>query len=284
MACLGAKANAAGGAQRAEGSPVMKLAIQEGLIPGRCLAEKLDVAASCGFEGVEIGGAGLLERADEVVKGIEGHPVAISTICAGFRGCPLGSAKAERDLAFDDMKKLLQLGGEIGAVGLIFVPVFGPPRLPDLSPWKRAETMELDLLVELLGPMAVTAQKAGCLLLLEPLNRYETHLVKRLNDAVAVVKRVRSKGLAVMADFFHMSIEEDDIPAAIRKAGKHIRHVHLADSQRQQPGTGHTAFRAGFKALRESGFSDYMALECGVRGKPAVALPECVQFLKSQLR
>ena len=40
----------------------------------------------------------------------------------------------------------------------------------------------------------------------------------------------------------------------------------------------------GFKALKEIGFSDYMALECGVRGKPAVALPECVKFLKSQLR
>ena len=262
----------------------MKLAVQEGLIPGRCLAEKLDLAASCGFEGVEVGGAGLLDRTDEVLKAIENHPVAVSSICAGFRGCPLGAAKSERDLAFADMKDLLQLGGELGAVGLIFVPVFGPPRLPDLSPWKRAEAMEQEMLVELLGPMALTAQKAECLLLLEPLNRYETHLIKRLSDAVAVVNRVRRRGLAIMADFFHMSIEEDSIPAAIRAAGKHIRHIHLADSQRLQPGTGHTAFRAGFKALKEIGFSDYMALECGVRGKPAVALPECVKFLKSQLR
>ena len=69
-----------------------------------------------------------------------------------------------------------------------------------------------------------------------------------------------------------------------RAAGKRIRHVHLADSQRQQPGAGHTNFRAAFRALRDVDFSDYMALECGLRGRPGVALAECVRFLKKQLR
>lgn len=261
----------------------MKLSVQEGLLPGRCLAEKLDRAAACGFDGVELGGAGLCERYDEVARAFSGHAIRVSTICSGYGGCLLEADKAQRVRACEDIERLLTAGGELGAVGLISVPLFGGPRLPDLSPMISVRDLELNLLVDILGPLGETAHKAGCLLLVEPLNRYETHLLNRLEEAVDVVRRVGSKGLAIMADLFHMSIEEDDLAAAIRRAGKRIRHVHLADSQRLQPGTGHTDFHTAFHALKEVGFSDYMALECGLRGRPEKALSECVAFLKKRI-
>ena len=253
-------------------------------MPGRSFGEKLDNAAAYGFEGIEPGGGTVLECFDEMARTLENHQVNISTICSGYGGCLLDSSKAERDHAVADIVRLLEAGGRLGAVGLICVPCFGGPKLPDLAPWKTAEVLELDFLVELLGPLADAADKAQCLLLVEPLNRYETHLLKRLGDAVDVVERVGRRGLAVMADLFHMNIEEDNVPQAIRSAGKHIRHVHLADNQRLQPGTGMTDFRAAFEALREIGFEDYMALECGIRGDRATALPECAKYLREQVR
>jgi sugar phosphate isomerase/epimerase len=262
----------------------MKLAVQDGLLPGRCLREKLDNAAAYGFEGVEIGGWALLNAFDDAARALEGHPVKLSTICSGYGGSLVDASKAERDRAVTDMARLLEAGGKLGAVGLICVPCFGAPKLPDLSPWRTAESLELDLVVDLLGPLADVAHKNKCLLLIEPLNRYETHLLKRLRDAVKVVKRVGRKGVAIMADLFHMNIEEDDIPRAILDAGKHIHHVHLADSQRWQPGTGLTDFRAAFKALKQVGFKDFMALECGIRGNRAKALRDCAAFLKKQMR
>jgi len=261
----------------------MKLSVQEGLLPGDSFGEKLDHAAAYGFDGIEPGGAALLDRLDEVTAALENHPVKLSTICSGYRGSLVDASKAERDQAVGDITRLLEVGGQLGAVGLICVPCFGGPKLPDLSPWRNAETLELDLVVDLLGPLAEVAQKAECLLLVEPLNRYETHLLKRLSDAVEVVERVGRPGVAIMADLFHMNIEEDDTPAAIRSAGAHIRHVHLADNQRLQPGTGVTDFRAAFEALREIGFKDYMALECGIRGDRANALQECASYLREQM-
>ncbi|MEM2936505.1 MAG: sugar phosphate isomerase/epimerase, partial [Candidatus Bathyarchaeia archaeon] len=84
----------------------------------------------------------------------------------------------------------------------------------------------------------------------------------------------------IMADFFHMSIEEADIPASIKKAADYIVHVHLADSNRLLPGHGHTDFKRGFAALKKIGYRNFMALECGIPGDPEIELPKCVKYLK----
>ena len=107
----------------------MKIACQDGMVKGRDFRKKLEKLEEFGYEGVEIGGRGLLgdrEWAKEVIKATKKSVVRPSTICAGFRGCPLGADKAERDLAVGDLKDLLDIGGELELEGgLIFVPVFG---------------------------------------------------------------------------------------------------------------------------------------------------------------
>lgn len=261
----------------------MKIACQANLVPGEAMAEKLDRLEKYGFEGVELRGTNLLETEKEAEKAIRGRKIRVSTICAGYRGCALDSSKEERDLAMGDMKKLLDAGARLGAVGLIFVPIFGPPRIPDLSPLMTDQELEKKLLVELCRQLGDYAEKAGCLLLLEPLNRYETHLLNRLEQAVEICEEVNSPGVKIMADFFHMSIEEKDIARSIEGAGHHIRHIHLADSNRLLPGHGHTDFASGFAALKKIGYSDFMALECGIPGSAEKELPKAVSYLKSLL-
>jgi sugar phosphate isomerase/epimerase len=58
-----------------------------------------------------------------------------------------------------------------------------------------------------------------------------------------------------------MNIEEADLPAAIRAAGKHIGHVHLADSNRRPAGFGHTDFAPIARALRDIGYTGYVSAE-----------------------
>ena len=259
----------------------MKLAVQEGMLPGSNLVEKLENLKKFGYEGVEVGGGGLAERVKEIKEATKDTGVPVASICAGFRGCPLSPDRAVRQQAMDDIKLLLSAGAEIGVVdGLIMVPIFGGPQLPDLSPMNTAVELEHRLLLKLLEELGEHAAKVKCNLLVEPLNRYETHLLKRLEDAVAVVEKVNNPSVKIMADFFHMSIEERDIPGAIKQAGKHIAHIHLADSTRLLPGYGHTDFKSGFAALKEIGFDGYMAMECGIPGDRAVELPKSAQYLK----
>lgn len=252
-------------------------------MPGRDLREKLDKLAEWGYEGIEFWGGGLQDRVGEINAACDGAAVKPSTICAGYGGCPLDPDPEQRRIAIEDAKVLLKVAADIGAVGLIFVPIFGPPRLPDLSPLADAVTLEKRLLVELVKELGDVAAEAGSLLLLEPLNRYETHLLNRLEQAVDICRQADNPAVKIMADFFHMNIEEAVIADSIRQNGEYIAHVHLADSQRWLPGYGHTDFKAGFAALAEVGFEGYMALECRVPGPPEEDLPRCAEFLRSQM-
>ena len=262
----------------------MKLASQEGLVPGKDLAEKLDNLAAYGYQGIEFAGGDLEKRQDEIIKATENHPVKPIAVCAGYPGCLLESEQHERDRTVAAIRTLLKAAANIGAIGLIVVPVFGEPRIKDLSPYKTARQLETELLVQLLKDLGGYAQEVGSTILLEPLNRYETHFMRTLCDGVEICKQVNSPNVAIMADFFHMSIEERNIADSIEASGDFIKHVHLADSTRELPGYGHTDFKSGFKALRKIGYQNYMVLECSVPGPGELELPKSAQYLKQWLR
>jgi sugar phosphate isomerase/epimerase len=251
------------------------------MVPGASLLEKMEALVKFGYEGMEFGGRNLPGREKEIARAAERTGIKVASICAGYGGCLLSPDPAARQQAVDDIKTLLAVGGQIGCVdGLIMVPIFGAPQLPDLSPMTTARELEHHLIVKLLQDLAPAAEAAPCKILVEPLNRYETHFLNRLEQGVAVCEEVNHPRVKIMADFFHMNIEEPDIAASIRKAGKQVAHVHLADSTRQLPGHGHTDFAPGFAALKEIGFEGYMAMECGVPGDPAVELPKSATYLK----
>jgi sugar phosphate isomerase/epimerase len=113
-------------------------------------------------------------------------------------------------------------------------------------------------------------------------------MVNRIDQAVALGEEVeRQTGLGsvrVCADLFHMNIEEDDLAAAIRAAGPRIAHVHVDDTNRLQPGTGHMDFATVFAALRDIGYDDWLTFECRLRGEPEEALPASARFLSEFLK
>jgi sugar phosphate isomerase/epimerase len=123
----------------------------------------------------------------------------------------------------------------------------------------RAATM--GYLAEALLNLGLHAKGYGLPLLYEPLNRYETNLVNRLDDGVKLVSGLASANVKLLADLYHMNIEEADLPDAIRAAGAHIGHVHFADSNRRAPGMGHTDFEPVVAALREVGYAGYLSAE-----------------------
>jgi sugar phosphate isomerase/epimerase len=180
------------------------------------------------------------------------------------------------------MKHLLSGIAGLGGVGAITPAAFGLASRA-LPPFEAPRTPDEDrrVLLEALEELGEHADDEGTLVLLEPLNRYEDHMLNRLEGAVDLAKAVGRDSIKIMGDLFHMNIEEDDLGDSIRRAGGYLAHVHLADSNRAHPGAGHTDFAPAFETLHEIGFDGYLVMECAVRGDPERVLTQVTRRLRA---
>jgi len=112
--------------------------------------------------------------------------------------------------------------------------------------------------LEQLGPRA---RALGVPLLFEPLNRYETNLVRSVAEGLELLKPLKTRNLRLLVDLFHASIEESSIAEALSLAGPDLGHVHFADSNRQAVGQGHTDIAPVAEVLRQIGFKGYASAE-----------------------
>ena len=243
----------------------MRLACQEHILPGDGILEKWEFAASAGFDGIELRGTeDWRERLDEL-RAVREQGVVFSSVCL-ISDRFIGDFDADRRReAVEHMKHLLSGIAELGGTGAVTPAAYGlaSRRLP---PFEVPRTEKEDRRV-----------------LLEPLNRYEDHMLNRVEQAAELCEAVGRPSVKVMGDLFHMNIEEDDLGETIKQADDYLAHVHLADSNRVQPGAGHTNFAGAFEALRSVGFEGYMAMECGIRGDARKVLPEVVRHLRSMM-
>jgi sugar phosphate isomerase/epimerase len=98
-------------------------------------------------------------------------------------------------------------------------------------------------------------------LLFEPLNRYETNLVNTLAAGADLLESLRSNNVRLLADLFHMNIEEIDIAQALRTADHWLGHVHFVDSNRRPAGCGHLDYAPIAAALRDIRYDGYASAE-----------------------
>lgn len=132
-----------------------------------------------------------------------------------------------------------------------------------------------------LGPHAAAK---GTVLLLEPLNRYETNLCNRLAETAAWLDQRGAESVRLLADLFHMAIEEADLVAALRTAGRRVGHVHFADSNRQAMGRGHTDPEPLIAALREIGYTGFLSAEVLPLPDTATAARQTIGAIRRVLR
>ncbi|WP_460961087.1 TIM barrel protein [Spirosoma litoris] len=125
------------------------------------------------------------------------------------------------------------------------------------------------------------AQKLGVPLIYEPLNRYETNLINNLQAGVDFIRSLGTKQVVVLADLFHMNIEEASLANSIRAAGSYIGHVHFADSNRRPIGLGHTSMDAVAAALREIGYSGYISAEAFPYPDPDQAAQQTIRSFQT---
>ena len=223
------------------------------------LATAAEKAARFGFAAIEVfpPAAAAVNR-DELSALLAKHKLGVAAFGTGGgwlrHKLTLTSNSAEiRERARTFIAEMIDLAASFGAA--VIVGSMQGKAEGDVS-----RSQGLDYLGEALTALAEIAETCKVTLLYEHLNRYETNLLNRVEDVLPFIKPFKGQ-VKILADLFHMSIEEASIPKALREASEFVGHVHLADSNRRPAGLGHTDFPPIFTALRDIGYKGYVSAE-----------------------
>ncbi|MBL8818665.1 MAG: sugar phosphate isomerase/epimerase [Planctomyces sp.] len=167
----------------------------------------------------------------------------------------LSSPDADRRTkAREFVKSIIAAGAEFGAPAII-----GSMQ----GRWDEAAGKEagVQLLRDALDELGSYAATCGVPLIYEPLNRYETNMAMTMEQGIELLKPLSCGNIKLLADLFHMNIEERNIADALRDSGNWIGHVHFVDSNRQAAGRGHMDYTPIAVALHNIGYSGYASAE-----------------------
>ncbi len=216
-----------------------------------------------GFDGLEISCAMLREISDEQLLKIKKNADYENVqLTAGYGprpqenlASPDPQVQKNAIIFFTDiLKKLEKLHiSTIGGGLYSYWPVDYSKTIDKARDWETSVKN-----VRIVGKIA---QECGVNYCLEVLNRFEGYLINTCDECVRFVDEVDVPSVKVMLDTFHMNIEEDDMFAAIRKAGSRLGHFHVGENNRRLPGKGGLDWYHIGEALREIGYNGNVVME-----------------------
>jgi len=237
---------------------------------GEEIGRSIERLARFGYDAIELVGEPEQYDAVRVRQLAADAGIAVSSISSMYT--------ADRDLshpeperrrrAVDYVCAVADLAAATGASTIIVAPssvMKTAPLAPHADEWSWA--------IESIRAGGEYAASVGVDVALEPWNRYETYFLNRLDQAIELWAAVGLSNGGVMADTFHMNIEEASIPDALRAAEGLLAHVHLADSNRAVAGRGHTDFRPILRALAEVDYRGYLSFEVMAPSGDPMSIP-----------
>lgn len=225
------------------------------------LEKSLQKAAALGFDGVELfTGSGADLDTVYLRKQLDHYGLGLAALGTGagkviHGGLTLTDPDPNiRQKAISFISEMILFGANFGAPAII-----GSMQGNVLPGSNREETM--DWLAHGLKILQTTAREQGVMLIYEPLNRYETNLLNTMKAGIEFLKKNDLNNVRLLADLFHMNIEEDSLSQTILESGNYMGHVHFADSNRKPMGFGHTDMQPIATALKEINYSGYISAE-----------------------
>lgn len=244
-----------------------------------------DLAAGCrkakelGFDAVEVFPPGADAIDPETLQGVlddNGLSLAAVGTGAGWVKHKLtltSGDDATRDKAVAFIRSIMELAAR-----------FEAPAIIGSMQGRAADSVTRQIALRYLGnalfKLDEVAADLGVTLLYEPLNRYETNLINTLDEGVQFLKALNTRNTKLLADLYHMNIEETNLADALRSAGPFVGHVHFADSNRKAAGLGHTDFAPIVAALREIGYSGCLSAEVFPLPDPDAAAKQTIASFK----
>ncbi|MBE2214040.1 MAG: TIM barrel protein [Opitutaceae bacterium] len=168
--------------------------------------------------------------------------------------------QAVREMLAREMEATVELAARVGARWCTVVPgAVDPSLLPE---------QQTANVVENLRHCAAICEKAGVVLVLEPLN-YMDHpgcFLQRAAQAHQICRMVGSPSVKILFDIYHQQITEGNLVANMTDAWDEIAYIQVGDVPgRKEPTTGEINFKHLFQWLRDRGYAGVIGMEHGLR-------------------
>jgi len=215
---------------------------------------------------------------DRVKAALAEHGMALSTVGTG-------RAYIEDGLSFmhDDMAVRRKAVDRMKAVVDLFDD-FKPALIAGLIKGKLSQAKNIKVakarVDEALIECCTYAASKGMSVCLEAANRYEQDYLHTVREVAEVIERLAAANLKILADTFHMNIEEQSIERALFEYRDHIGHIHFSDNNRGYPGQGTIRFGSILHCLEAIGYNGFIAFECLPRPDPETASKRAYDYIR----
>jgi D-psicose/D-tagatose/L-ribulose 3-epimerase len=214
-----------------------------------------------GFDGVEIAVEDPAHINPAFVKSqLDRHGLVCTSVCACFPPQrDLRGTRSQQQAAVRYMRELICMADTLGT-DIVMGPLYSATGRADAvlpseykEQWRTVRGH--------LKTICRHAEDNGKIICMEPLNRFETDFLNTVDQGLKMITEVNSPALKLLVDTFHMNIEEKNPADAIRKAGRHIGHVHASASDRGTPGNDHVDWPEIGRALRDIRYNGAVVIE-----------------------
>ena len=218
------------------------------------------VASDLGFDAIEIfAPSGAAVNRAELRGLLDRHNLQLAAVGTGagmvVHGLGLTDPAPERRRkAAEFVREIIDFGAPFGAPAII-------GSMQGRWGGELSRDAALALLADAMNDLGAYAAEQGVPLIYEHLNRYETNLINTVADGVEFLRSLPDANVKLLADLFHMNIEETSLADSIRGAEGFIGHVHYVDSNRRAAGLGHMNHEPIAAALIETGYDGYASAE-----------------------
>lgn len=175
-------------------------------------------------------------------------------------------ASVNPDGAIEHLKEAIDKAADMGCEALSGVTYGGIGERTGVPPTMA----EYDNIARALAAAAKHAKARGILFGIEPVNRYENHLINTGWQAKWMIEKVGADNIFIHLDTYHMNIEEKGAGNGILDAREHLKYIHLSESDRGTPGWGTCDWDEVFSTLAAIGFKGGLAMESFINMPPEV--------------
>lgn len=237
----------------------LKFGVSNWIYGGEPLETTMERLSRNKYDGIEIMGEPTeinIEKTKELLKSYKLRAPSVAGIWPAGRVLISANEKIRKSTiryVKDCVKMIAELDGHIFS-GYI------PSSVMNLQPM-ASEEKEWQLAIKVTRDITKYALDFDVKLGIEPINRFETYLINRADQALKLLEDVNMDNVGITLDLFHLNIEEASTIDAIKKVGKHLINFHVADNNRMPPGQGHLDWKGITNALKEIKYGGYMIME-----------------------